>query len=299
MSKDTLKEWKRFEHKTKNIVEKLNPKFEAFENINIEGKLSKTYRQVDLQLIDPKNYDFIAFECKDHKRSIDTPKVEAFVTKLEDIGAKKGAIVSNSPYTQGAKNMAKAKNIDLLHIISTEDSNIRTRLYAPLIYSDIYVKSIQLVVGTSYSTRGTFTQENNNLLLTSGNEKPETATNIFMSLWNADDTPLAHAKGNYIYKPPIEDKFMFTIQGEKIPLSELEFHYEVGEKHYMAKIEIIDTEGIYNVNNETYQTKSMTTEAITPYNFQNDKNEITQEQYEELKHKVPMRLSGVSLFGEN
>lgn len=55
-----------------------------------------------MRLVDPNDYDFMAFEYKDHARPTDIPLIEAFSTKLIDIGAARGAMVSNSGYTEGA-----------------------------------------------------------------------------------------------------------------------------------------------------------------------------------------------------
>lgn len=120
--------WKHFEEQTFKVVKQLNPDYSVYHNVEITGKLSKTSRQVDVQLIDPKEYDFVAFECKDYKVPVDIPRIEAFVSKLKDLGTSKGAIVSNSGYTKPAVILAKEWGVDLLNLVDTEDPLIRFKL---------------------------------------------------------------------------------------------------------------------------------------------------------------------------
>jgi hypothetical protein len=68
----------------------------------VQRTLSEIGREADAQFVDPNDCDFMAFECKDHALPIDTPLIETFSTRLIDIGAARGAMVSNSGYTEGA-----------------------------------------------------------------------------------------------------------------------------------------------------------------------------------------------------
>lgn len=73
-----MKKWRKFETSSYEIIQKLNPKAKVHNNIYIVGKLSRKRRQVDIKLVEPEQYDFIAFECKDHGRPLDIPVIEAF-----------------------------------------------------------------------------------------------------------------------------------------------------------------------------------------------------------------------------
>ncbi len=52
-------------------------------------------------------------ECKDHKRKVDRPIIEAFCKKLEDVGASKGIVVSRSGFTKSAIQLANRSRIDV------------------------------------------------------------------------------------------------------------------------------------------------------------------------------------------
>ncbi len=75
------KKWEKFEESSYKVVQSLNPQEQVYKNVHLEGQLSKVKRQVDVQLIKPEEYEFIAFECKDYKRPLDVPIIEAFNTE--------------------------------------------------------------------------------------------------------------------------------------------------------------------------------------------------------------------------
>lgn len=75
--------WKYYEEQTYKVIKQLNPTSSVYQNVIMTGKLSKTPRQVDIQLVNPQDYDFVAFECKNYKVPIDIPRVESFAAKLK------------------------------------------------------------------------------------------------------------------------------------------------------------------------------------------------------------------------
>lgn len=280
------KKWKKFEDSSYKIVQSLNPQAQIYQNIHIEGKLSKVKRQVDVQLVKPEQYEFIAFECKDHGRPIDVPLVEAFNTKLRDIGAKKGAIVSNSPYTEAAQNMASALGIDILNLVDTKNKNIRGKLYASLLLSDTSIKSFRLRIGSS-SPRISLPLDIKHVIFINELGQRVTAYQIFALLWNDHNSSLSKTPGIYEYRPPNpESKRLVGLNGEIIIPSEIVFVYEVVERHYAGKIEMIETQGLYNVREQSFQTKSMQTAPIIAYQIETTWPEISAE---EAKRKMEER----------
>lgn len=256
-------------------------------------------RQVDVQLVKPEEYDFIAFECKDYNKAIDVSIIEAFATKLKDIQAKRGAIVSNSPFTQASQNMASQLDIDLLNLIDTTNKNIRGKLFAGLLLEDISVKWFKLKFSMSAPTRGTFTQEPTQILLADEKGARGSAYEIFANLWNEDKTSLSRVPGVYEYIPPSPNTInIISLEGELVPLDKLSFVYEVVERYYLGKIEIIDAQGLFNVKEASFQTKGFTTQMIAPYEFEKPENEITKEQAKQAKGEYTFGLSVISIFPE-
>ncbi len=287
-----MKKWKKFESKTTEIVKELNPKAEVVPNVFLQGKLSLKRRQVDVKLVEPGQYDFIAFECKDHSRPLDIPVVEAFNTKLQDIGAKKGAIVSSSSFTDGARNIADKLGIDLLALVDTGDPEIKTKLYASMIISDTIAKSMAVRVSFSGAMRGGI-PTNPSLMQVIAGEPPviNFVPKLFHNLWNNTDN-LTKVPGSYEYTQKV--KIVSNI-GEEVPC-DLTFIYEVVEKHFKGKIEIINAKGIYNLKTTGFQTRSIETEVINAYEKEKIWDEISAE--EANNSTVSMRLSCTSLFPE-
>ncbi len=290
-----IKKWKKFEDKTREMIKGFNPESEVYKNVFLRGKLSKGRRQVDVKLVDPSNYDFIAFECKDYKRPVDIPVIEAFNTKLQDIGAKKGSIVSNSPYTSTAVNMASELGIDLLALVDTEDKDIKTKLYASSMISDTMIKGMSLSVSTSSAFKGTVSTDPKVIKLVVDNGKTATAYEVFARLWN--ENQLTRKPGSYIYTPPNQNqKQILTLEGETLTVDTLQFYYDVVERHFIGNIEIINAKGIYNVKETSFQTREITTEEIVAYEKEKIWKELTPE--EAKKVSVTFGLTCASIMPE-
>lgn len=106
--------WRKFEELTEDIFKKLlqNPSFEKVErDVKVPGK--EGLRQIDV-LITTRTAGLnlkTAIECKDHKSKISIGTVDAFHSKLMDINANKGIIVSSNGFS--SKAIAKAKRLGI------------------------------------------------------------------------------------------------------------------------------------------------------------------------------------------
>lgn len=289
-----MKKWKKFESKTHKLLQELNPKAQVVQNVFIRGKLSLKKRQVDVKLVELGNYNFIAFECKDHRRPLDIPVIEAFNTKLQDVKAKKGAIVSNSPFTEGAKNMAEKLEIDLLGLVDTGDSEIRTKLFTSMIISDTFVKSMAVRIDFKASFFGGIPADNKQIqIYTNKSSAVNFVPKVFTNLWN-DTEFLIKQPGTHEYTDT--NCQVLTTFGEIAPCRAT-FIYEVVEKHYIGEIQIINAKGIYNFREHGFQTRSMETEVINAYEKEKIWKEISPREADNTK--VSLRLTCSSLLPEN
>lgn len=289
-----MKKWKKFENESYRIIQQLNPKSVVYKDVYLEGKLSEVKRQVDVQLVDPSNYDFIAFECKDYKRAVDVEKVEALNTKLTDIGASKGAIVSNSPFSKATQNMAAKLKIDLLNLVNVTNPNIRTRILVPTLLSDISVASFRLRVGTSSLTSDSFSIDPAILELMDENGNKSTANSIFQKLWNENLAMVVKNAGTYKYVVPQAGKKMISQAGNSVDLNQLSFLYSVEKKFYTGNVALIKAEGLYNVKDKSFSTKEIITEDIVPSEIEKKWKEISSE--EAANAKISFGMGIVSLF---
>lgn len=293
---ESKKDWKKFEEHSHKTIKELNPKSNVLKNVRIEGKFSKVQRQVDIQKIEPNQYDFIAFECKDHKRSIDIPIVEAFATKLKDIGAKKGAIVANSKYTEGAQNLATKLNIDLLNLVNTSNKKIRAKIYAGLLLVDTSTKKHSVKIWGVTQSNFLLPIDPTKLTFVDSNGVTATAYEIFVDLWNETDS-LSKEPGVYEYFPPTHpEKKVLDMNGQLVTFQRMAFVYEVVRRYYLGKIEIIDAKGLYNVRDSSFQTRRITTQKIVPYVLERKWKDIGPEEAKKAEGKYTFRLDVNSIM---
>ncbi len=295
------KKWEKFEESSYQIVQSLNSNAGVYKNVHIEGQLSKVKRQIDIQLVKADEYDFIAFECKDYGRPLDVPIIEAFNTKLRDIKAKKGAILSNSPFSQAAENMASALEIDLLNLVDTSNKNIRAKIFASLLLSDASVKGFRLRLKTS-SPQVTFPLEITKIIFMDEQGHKGTGYEIFAALWNDTDSSLSKFPGIYEYRPPEPENIrIIGLNGKVMIPEEIVFIYEVIEKHYVGQIEMIETQGLYNVKDHSFQTRSIQTVPIVAYEIEQNWPEISKEEVNKRREEgqFTMALGCSSILPSN
>jgi hypothetical protein len=253
-----MKKGRYYEEKTAEIVQKHNPQARVYQGIRVVGKLTNLKREIDVQLVDPSQYDNIVFECKDHKAKVDIELVEALVTKLLDLDTKKSAIVSNSGFTSGAYKAAEAHGIDLLSIVDTGDEKIRTKVFAPQITEDIYVSKASLSL-KDIRERSSLNPNLSGILI-------KTATGniswdkVLAEHWNEVHMQNDPKPGEYFIR--IEDGTIIDLSGKEITVGEILICYFAEMRYYLRNVELIDTQGIYDVVRQTYQTNSLTGEVI-------------------------------------
>ena len=121
------------------IQKQLAPDATVEHNVKLEGRDSKTERQIDV-LVTQKigQYEMIlAIECKDYKRPADVNIVGGFHTVLNDIGAHKGALVCPSGFSQAAKDMAKSYQIELYSLVDTDPHKWTVKATVPSVFDFI------------------------------------------------------------------------------------------------------------------------------------------------------------------
>lgn len=279
------KSGKYFETKTARVLQKFNPQLQVQHDIKILGKLSNTLRQIDV-LIEPSEFESLIFECKDHTRSVDLDTFGVFTSILEDIGTNgKAAVVSNSPYSEGVKNMAKAKNIDLLHIVDTNDPKIKTQLRAPALLNDTKLKYMQF----SFQTTANFSGITANPVII-GPHFEGGPKNYLTYLWNETNL-LKETTGDHKFE--LRNAFLIDTSGSKIPF-DITFNYGVEDEHYLGDLAIQNTQGIYNVQKGTYQTSSMETEPLIAHEVEGVWRRITDQEAE--KAVVSMGFGCKSIY---
>lgn len=282
-----MKKGRYYEEKTAGLVQKFNPKAQVLQGVRVVGKLSKLKREVDVQLIDPSKYDYIVFECKDHKAKVDIELVEALVTKLKDLGTDKGAVVSNSGYTKGAYKIAEAHGIDLLSIVDTDDEKIKTQVFAPHIIEDTYVQSGSLKLDGIQGMFHLNPDVHSTLIKTENGNM--TWSDILAHHWNEVGMKSNPKPGEHFIT--LDNATIIDNDGKEVIVNRLTILYIVERRYYLRNVRLLDTQGIYNVAKNTYQTSSIKSEVIKVADF-SDPNKWTVIDEEKAKSmEVPIRMT--------
>lgn len=280
-----MKKGKYYEKKTADVIQKFNPTAQVMQGVYVEGKLSKISREVDVQLVDPTTYDHIMFECKDHKAKVDIELVEALASKLKDVGAQKAAIVSNSGFTKGAFNIAQAHGIDLLTIVDTSDDKIRTKVYAPNIIEDTYVESGDFRI----SATGSSFRLNPNLHQTQIKTPDGVMTwpELLAKHWNEDEIKTDPEVGQHLLT--LEKPTIIDLEGKEVVVDKIEITYNVKKRFLMRNLELLETQGIYDVAQNTYKTSSIKTERVRVEDLDNPKLWTVIDEAQAKSMHVPFR----------
>ncbi len=267
--KNSMK-WQKYEVKVFETVKTLFPKDNVEHNIRVEGKFSKTKRQIDIAKNRNLPNDFLIYECKDHKNPIDTPKLEELFGKLKNIGAKAGAIVSNSGFTKGALNASEEFDIALYSLINTKDKEILPQLFATVFIEDTYLKSFSFSFQSS-SEDACLVQKHSpaEIFFRGSDRKLFSVYDVMRDLWNKGED-LVFKPGQYIYHPvKIKGDIEIVIHNKAVLVHDLAFPYSVAVRNNISKVKIIEASGMLDVVQGSFHAfGNLITENITPYKIQ-------------------------------
>lgn len=197
-------------------------------NVKILGK-TKLKRQIDI-LIKGKSAGFdvlIAIEAKNFNTHVPIEKVEAFNTKISDIGANLGVMVASKGFTSGAKEAAELLGIQLFEVYDQRLGN--SDLFLPVRCVEPYINTYSVSV-IHRASGGFDIPADNSLWRFKRDEKVLDIKSLVALVWNEGKLP--HSLG--IYNVNLNAMTFFDINNpDKIQYLEIELHVEVKEKYYL------------------------------------------------------------------
>lgn len=140
---------KKFEKLAESIFKKLikNPEYEFVEqNILLDGADGK--RQIDVLV----RYESLGIEtitvieCKDYNKKIPISIIDEFHSKLLDVRANKGIIVSRKGFSSMSISKAKRLGISLCTADETENDNWESIIDLPLVFEEIHLIDLNVLV---------------------------------------------------------------------------------------------------------------------------------------------------------
>jgi hypothetical protein len=144
--------WQEFERLIAQLHREVAPSAEVRHNRRVQG-WSGRRRQLDVtisQRVGPYSA-FIVIECKKYRRPVSIEKVEAFASKLEDVAASHGVMISHKSFDAGARAVAKRKSITLLTYQEARPSKNGPK--GPIFLPRMWASSPQVPMPTSVAIR--------------------------------------------------------------------------------------------------------------------------------------------------
>jgi hypothetical protein len=110
-------DWKDYELQILKVYREKYPNQLVLGDHKIKGRHSKRARQLDVVVYkkDDTGIDCI-IECKNLAKVVTIPVLDSFYGKLHDLGIKKGVIITTKGFSDGTKEYAKKKKIELKKI---------------------------------------------------------------------------------------------------------------------------------------------------------------------------------------
>jgi predicted helicase len=135
----STKHWEQFERLVAAIHRKVDPAARVQWSDSING------RQFDVTIRFRKGlYDYLTvIECKEYSSPIPVEKVEAFITKSQDVSAHQAVMASSSGFQSGAESVAKRHNVALIQL--TDSAEIDLSMFGATWGPDIEALHIQAV----------------------------------------------------------------------------------------------------------------------------------------------------------
>lgn len=240
----------KFEKLTESIYKKLtiDSRLESVEqNVFLNGPEGP--RQIDVLVT--KSIGDIKFltviECKDYKDNITIETLDGFHSKLIDVNASKGIMVTRKGFSKTTFAKAKRLGITLCTAHTALSEKWKLDIDAPVRIKEIKLLNIEFDYSFSLIEKTTFPQVVS--LLIEGNNMPD----IFKKKWNSGGLPLnANEEIQILELTSLKDFkncYILDIYAKRIQLTSLKATVKLEINNYETMLSHI--EGIQKLNNLT------------------------------------------------
>lgn len=256
--------WKRFEEVVFEIQKSFANDAEVKFDDKIDGQDSKTKRQVDISIKKHiAQYPiFIAIECKDIKDPVDVTEIESFCTKIKDIRANRGVMISSSGFTKAALKTAKIHAIDAYRLIDTKSIDWKVCASIPALLIRVFPRKYNLL----FKGVGPIQNINMDTSLFKIYDKDGafmgTAHNLIKKYWN--DRKEIHEPG--IKEIMIGENLLIDIGDQRIKATILG-KIDVAKEYYFGYWPI-DLQGFKDEQTGHVITKEMLSSNISPHEIE-------------------------------
>lgn len=257
--------WRRFEKLVANVQKELAPDANVQHNDHIWGHYSKKNRQIDVS-IRKRIGQFellIAISCKDWSEPVDIDEIDSFSNVIKDIHAHKGAMVATNGFTGGAKNMAKAKGIDLYRLIDAEPHEWQTYISVPVICDFRSLHKFKFALPSYLANTDPYTI----MLFNASQQKLGNIVEVLHKRWNTGQLPSETGEHGWI---PIFEGKTKTLYKGRFDDADISAKICVRNKLYFGQLQLIDIKGFRDEHTGAIATNSFTTEWLDAKRVERD-----------------------------
>ena len=269
------KKWKKFEQLAYEIQKSLSPDAEVKSNDKIMGADSKIPREIDISVRQGVGQYkiLIAMECKDWAHPVDIKEIEAFIQKIKDIRANKGAFISYKGFTKSAVELARNHGLDTFRLVDVENKDWKAYASIPVLLIGHSIKSLSFSFsGFPYlpmplvmaSDREPFFRIN---CLDEKRQYIDKLRFIVANKWNKQLIP--HIPGIHREIPINESRFI-EYESQIIPCR-LAVNVIVEEKRHLGHWPLVKLKGFADVQNGGVATREIITESLSFYEVESGK----------------------------
>jgi hypothetical protein len=256
--------WKQFEAIAHRIQKELTPDATVTLGDHLDGRISKTSRQIDISVRQRVGqYDIlITIDCKDLAVPVDVKDVESVIELFKDVGSNKGAIVSAKGFTEAAKTRALASGLELYRLIDTQTEHWNFLLSIPVVYVFRFAKAYSLRFISSTPTPLVIPAGDPRLfeIFDGSKNRLGTIDEIIARRWNGSELPIEVGEHKEI---PLVGLPILIRHERDLYHVEISFDLVVGQKLFFGKVPVRQVVGFYDEINKALIAKRFSIDAIS------------------------------------
>jgi hypothetical protein len=174
--------------------------------------------------------------------------VGQFLTDLEDVGAKRGAIIANSPFTKGAVNLASKKGVDLLHLVKTDNPKAKIGIAAMVLVREKVIDSMRFGVQDTSFNAPLLSMNPDEFIIIDGQEQL-TLNKYIRKCWNKGLNNTSKVGENTI---TLDNARIVDTKGDDYTVNKVTIGLVVKEQYYEGPWVIEEAQGLYNALNFSF-----------------------------------------------
>lgn len=262
------KKWKSFEKLVYEIQSALSPKAKVTPNDFILGVESGKKRQIDISVRENVGQFeiLVILECRDLARPVDLPQVEAFVQKVRDVRANKGAVVSARGFTDGAMQLANHHCIDVFGAIDTKSTDWKTYVSLPSLLIRHFIKSVSFVFSDFDRVHISLTNPRvvlDAVAFDKGHKRIGKIKYLIAKQWNSGKLPPEDG----IHGLLLSGCRFIEHEGE-IYEGRITANIEVGTQRFLGPWPVDEARGFSDAQDGSLITRELTMDSLEPYKIE-------------------------------